>query len=303
MLTEVKKQLNQNLRGLHLPTIRQCYEEQGKLAENNSSTYEHYLHEVVELEVEARRQNRVVRYLRESKLPLEKSWDAFDRKRLPRKVDVQLDTLLEGSFVDRHENLLAFGNPASGKTHLLCAIGQELVHRGHRVLFTTCSLLVQELLLAKRELRLARLLKRFAKFRPLIIDDIGYVQQDREEMEVLFTLLAERYERGSIILTSNLPFSKWEKIFKDPMTTAAAIDRLVLPMSRRNDRANRRRRRFRGLVHTSGTPFLHHLEEPRSAPPAPWPRLRERTRMLRIFFNRPLPPARPRSGHCHFAAM
>ena len=139
----------------------------------------------------------------------------------------KLDTLLEGSFVDRHENLLAFGNPGSGKTHLLCAIGQELIHRGHRVLFTTCSLLVQELLMAKRELRLARLLKRLAKFRPLILDDIGYVQQDREEMEVLFTLLAERYERGSIILTSNLPFSKWEKIFKDPMTTAAAIDRLV----------------------------------------------------------------------------
>ena len=114
-----------------------------------------------------------------------------------------------------------------GCPHRCAAIGQELVHRGHRVLFTTCSLLVQELLLAKRELRLARLLKRFAKFRPLIIDDIGYVQQDREEMEVLFTLLAERYERGSIILTSNLPFSKWEKIFKDPMTTAAAIDRLV----------------------------------------------------------------------------
>ena len=141
----------------------------------------------------------------------------------PGRSTYKLDTLLEGSFVDRHENLLAFGNPGSGKTHLLCAIGQELVHRGHRVLFTTCSLLVQELLLAKRELRLARLLKRFAKFRPLIIDDIGYVQQDREEMEVLFTLLAERYERGSIILTSNLPFSKWEKIFKDPMTTAAAI--------------------------------------------------------------------------------
>jgi DNA replication protein DnaC len=227
MLEEVKKRLNQNLRNLHLPTIRQCYEEQGQLAEKNSSTYEHYLDELVELEVEARRQNRVDRYLRESKLPLEKSWEAFDRKRLPRKVDVQLDTLLEGSFVDRHENLLAFGNPGSGKTHLLCAIGQELIHRGHRVLFTTCSLLVQELLMAKRELRLARLLKRLAKFRPLILDDIGYVQQDREEMEVLFTLLAERYERGSIILTSNLPFSKWEKIFKDPMTTAAAIDRLV----------------------------------------------------------------------------
>ena len=98
MLEEVKKRLNQNLRNLHLPTIRQCYEEQGQLAEKNSSTYEHYLDELVELvelEVEAGRQNRVDRYLRESKLPLEKSWEAFDRKRLPRKVDVQLDTLLE----------------------------------------------------------------------------------------------------------------------------------------------------------------------------------------------------------------
>ena len=126
-------------------------------------------------------------------MPLEKSWDAFERKRLPRKVDLQLDTLREGSFVERHENVLAFGNPGSGKTHLLCAIGQELIQRGHRVLFTSCALLVQELLIAKRELRLSRLLTRLSKYRPLIIDDIGYVQQDREEMEVLFTLLAERY--------------------------------------------------------------------------------------------------------------
>ena len=227
MLADEKKLLSQNLRTLHLPTIRKCYEEQAKLAEQNTIPYPRYLHELVELEVEARRQNRVVRYLRESKLPLEKSWDAFERKRLPRKVDLQLDTLREGSFVERHENVLAFGNPGSGKTHLLCAIGQELIQRGHRVLFTSCALLVQELLIAKRELRLSRLLTRLSKYRPLIIDDIGYVQQDREEMEVLFTLLAERYERGSVMLTSNLPFSKWEKIFKDPMTTAAAIDRLV----------------------------------------------------------------------------
>ena len=227
MVANPTRELEQHLKELHLPTMRQCYGEQATVATHDSWTYEQYLHEVVALEVDARRQNRVARYLRESRLPPEKSWDAFNRKRLPRKIDVQLNTLRDGAFIDRHENVLAFGNPGSGKTHLLCALGQELIHRGHRVLFATCSLLVQELLVAKRELRLARLLKRLSKFRPLIIDDLGYVQQDREEMEVLFTLLADRYERGSVMLTSNLPFSKWEQIFKDPMTTAAAIDRLV----------------------------------------------------------------------------
>ena len=114
-----------------------------------------------------------------------------------------------------------------GKSHCLCALGEQLVHRSRSVLFTTCSLLVQQLLIAKRELRLEKLIKRLSRFEGLIIDDLGYVEQSREEMEVLFTLLAERYERGSVLLTSNLPFSKWEQIFKDPMTTAAAIDRLV----------------------------------------------------------------------------
>ena len=98
---------------------------------------------------------------------------------------------------------------------------------GRKVLFGPCSLLVQDLLIAKRDLKLSRYLKKLSKFEVLIIDDLGYVQQSREEMEVLFTLLAERYERGSVMITSNLPFSKWESIFKDPMTTAAAIDRLV----------------------------------------------------------------------------
>ena len=110
---------------------------------------------------------------------------------------------------------------------LIFSRGQELIRQGKRVYFSPCSLLVQELLIAKRDLKLSRTLKRFSRFDVILIDDIGYVQQSREEMEVLFTLLAERYERGSVMLTSNLPFSKWETIFKDPMTTAAAIDRLV----------------------------------------------------------------------------
>jgi len=139
----------------------------------------------------------------------------------------QVQTLRTGSFLARQENVLVFGNPGSGKTHLVCALGQELIRNGRRVYFAHCSLLVQELLRAKQELKLTRFLKKLSRYDAVILDDLGYVQQSREEMEVLFTLLAERYERGSVMITSNLPFSQWEAIFKDPLTTAAAIDRLV----------------------------------------------------------------------------
>ena len=162
-----------------------------------------------------------------SHLPADKTAENLDLARLPAKVKRALPALYEGRFVKEAENVLAFGSVGSGKTHLLAAIAQELVRSGRKVLFTTCNLLVQDLLIAKRDLKLSRVLKRLAGFAVLVIDDLGYVQQSREEMEVLFTLLAERYERGSVMLTSNLPFSQWEQIFKDPMTTAAAIDRLV----------------------------------------------------------------------------
>lgn len=222
-----ESRLEERLKELHLSGARECYTDEANLARKQSLSYERYLLEVVERESEKRRNNRVARFLRDSKLPLEKTLEVFDRKRLPRKVDQQVAVLLEGGFLDRRENVLAFGNPGSGKTHLLCAIGQELIQQGRRVLFTACSALVQQLLVAKRDLKLPGLLKRLSKYEVVILDDIGYVQQNRQEMEVLFTFLAERYERGSVMVTSNLPFSKWESIFKDPMTTAAAIDRLV----------------------------------------------------------------------------
>jgi DNA replication protein DnaC len=224
---EVKQRLVECLRELHLPTIRETFEESACRAVQESFSYEQYLWELADLECQARRANRIERWLRESGLPLEKTLASFDLKRLPAKVARQARTLIEGGFVDGRENVLAFGRSGTGKTHLLCAIGQELVRAGRRVLFSPCSLLVQDLLIAKRDLRLSRYLKRLSVYEVLVIDDLGYVQQSREEMEVLFTLLAERYERGSVMITSNLPFSKWESIFKDPMTTAAAIDRLV----------------------------------------------------------------------------
>jgi DNA replication protein DnaC len=222
-----RQRIEERLTELRLPSIRQSYEEMAERATRESLGYREYLGELVEIECLMRRVRRIERRLTESKLPLEKSLERFDMTRLSMKARQQFAALLDGGFVDRKENVLAFGNPGSGKTHALCALGQALARQDRRVLFVPCSLLVQDLLLAKRELALPRMLKRLTSYEALLIDDIGYVQQSREEMEVLFTLLAQRYEQGSVLLTSNLPFSQWERIFKDPMTTAAAIDRLV----------------------------------------------------------------------------
>jgi len=223
----VRTELLKNLTDLHLPAMRACFEESARRAEKETLSYEQYLLELTERECEARDRNRIARLLKESSLPQEKTMANFDQKRLPVKVSRQLKVLLDGGFLDRMENLLLFGNPGAGKSHLLCALAHELVTQGRRMKYTSCAMLVQELLAAKRDLRLSKEIKKLARYDGLIIDEMGYVQQSREEMEVLFTLLAERYERGSVMLTSNLPFSKWEEIFKDPMTTAAAIDRLV----------------------------------------------------------------------------
>lgn len=212
---------------LRMPALRECFIQKAEEAVKQGLSPEGYLREVLEIECASRRQKSVERRLRESKLPLEKTFATFQSDRLDRKLKHQIEVLKDGDFLKRRENVLAFGKPGSGKTHLLAALGHELIQQGFRVAFFTCSLLVQELLRAKSQLQLDKHLKRLSLFDALIIDDIGYVQQSRDEMEVLFTLLAARYELGSVLLTSNLPFSKWESIFKDPMTTAAAIDRLV----------------------------------------------------------------------------
>ena len=147
---------------------------------------------------------------------------------VPQRLAQRRLSLLDGSFVTRAENVIALGLPGRGKSHFLAALGRELILRHkYAVLFTPTFKLVQQLLTAKRELRLEGLLRKLDQFDAVILDDLGYVQQDREEMEVLFTFLAERYERRSVLLSSNLVFSKWDQIFKDPMTTMAAIDRLV----------------------------------------------------------------------------
>lgn len=215
------------LRSLKLPGFARAYAEVAAQAEREGWGFERYLAHLAEIEIEDRRSHRLERLRRQSGLPRDKTLSTLDLSRFPASVRRTVPTLCEGGFVDRAENLLAFGLPGRGKTHLVCALGHELLERGYQVLFLPAFKLVQRLLTAKKDLDLEATLKRLDRFEVVILDDLGYVQQSREEMEVLFTFLAERYERRSVLITSNLVFSQWDKIFQDPMTTACAIDRLV----------------------------------------------------------------------------
>jgi DNA replication protein DnaC len=221
------EKIQQNLRILRMPTAVQVVGDLFAIASRETWTFEAFLGELLEQEMEGRLQRRLERLQKASHLPAGKTLANFDQENLPLQLRRQLTQLCTGEFVGRSENLLVFGLPGRGKTHFAAAVGHQLVQVGHSVLFTPTYRLVDELLRAKRDLMLEHELRRLDTYEVLILDDIGYVQQSRDEMEVLFTLLAERYERRSVIITSNLVFSKWEQIFKDPMTTAAAIDRVV----------------------------------------------------------------------------
>jgi DNA replication protein DnaC len=179
------------------------------------------------MEVDERRSRRIERNRRESRLPEGKTFGCLNQKRFPRRLTSQLKELREGEFVISATNVLAFGLPGVGKSHAMAALGHSLIDAGYRVLFTATFKMVQDLLIAKRDLGLPRAIRKLDLFDVLVLDDIGYVQQSQEEMEVLFTLLSERYERRSTVITSNLVFSQWDQIFKNPLTTAAAIDRVV----------------------------------------------------------------------------
>ena len=172
-------------------------------------------------------QRRINRLRKESRLPSDKTWETFEHDRMPMLLRQQMDQLAQGDFVERGVNVLAFGLPGAGKTHALCAIGHRLVESGRSVIFAPAYRLAQDLLAAKRDLALPRQLRKLDTFDFPLLVDLGYLPQGAEESEVLFTLIAERYERRSLGITSNLVFSEWERIFANPMATAAAIDRVV----------------------------------------------------------------------------
>jgi len=215
------------LKSLRLGSFKEHYHPVAERCRTAGESYESDLRQLVDIELEERHARRLKRHLKESRLPSEKTLVNLDRSRLPASVQRYLPTLCEGAFSQEGHNILLFGLPGRGKTHVACAIGHAFLRAGRRVRFYPAYQLVQELLVARRELELPKMLHRLDIYDVLILDDIGYVQQTREEAEVLFTLFSERYERKSVMITSNLVFSEWDRIFKDAMTTACAIDRLV----------------------------------------------------------------------------
>jgi len=231
-----------------LPTVAAEVEHRFKAAGHEEAL--HTLLDILLLEAQGRQERRVDRLRRTAHLPPGKTFDTLDLSRFARPLTAQIRELSRGGFLDRADNVLAFGLPGVGKTHVVAAIADALVAQGRSVRFYKTYHLVQELLAAKRDLQLPRALRKLDVFDVLVLDDIGYIKQNADEIEVLFTLLAERYERRSVMITSNLVFSQWDQIFKNPMTTAAAIDRVVhhsvilelTSSSYRTDQAKKRRR-------------------------------------------------------------
>jgi len=214
-------------KALRLPTVAQVVEETLVTSQREDWPLETFLQHLLEQEMDGRRDRRIARLTKAAHLPHGKTLHAFDQQRLLLRIRRQIPQLCEGEFIHHGENILIFGLPGTGKTHLAAALGYEWVQRSFSVLFISTFKLVGSLLRAKRDYELESELRRLDRFQVVILDDLGYVQQSREEMEVLFTFLAERYERRSVVITSNLVFSEWDQIFKDPLTTAAAIDRVV----------------------------------------------------------------------------
>ncbi len=213
---------------LRLPTIKRLAVELCDQSDREGWPARQLLERLLEQEVNEREVRRFERHRAASGLSPDKRLSSFDFSAVPTISRARIMALTEGhEWLGRGVNLLAIGAPGSGKSHLFSGIGHALIDGGKRVLFTRCSDLVQRLQAARRDLRLPQELAKLDRFDLLVLDDLSYVRRDQDETSVLFELIAERYERKSVAITANTPFSQWEEVFVNPAQTHAAIDRLV----------------------------------------------------------------------------
>jgi DNA replication protein DnaC len=213
---------------LRLPAIKAMWAAIGDQSDKEGWPAARLLAALAEHEVAERSRRRIERHLAEARLPVGKTFDSFDFEAVPVVSKAQVMALAGGEgWIDNGANLLLFGPPGAGKSHLACAVGFALVENGRRVLFTRTSELVQRLQMARRELALESALVKLDKYHLLILDDVTYVSKDQAETSVLFELIGMRYERRSLLITANQPFGEWDKVFPGQAMTLAAIDRLV----------------------------------------------------------------------------
>jgi len=216
------------LKQLHLKAMQSGWDELAQQAEENRWTYSRFLETLCEREIACRQQRRIQKNITEAKLPIGKSLDTFDFTKTHSINTAQISAFADNTqWVNKAHNLMLFGPSGVGKTHIAAAIGRRLSEHGIRVLFSKTTALVARLHIAHNEHKLADLIAKLAKFQLLILDDIGYVKKSEAETSVLFELIADRYESGSLLITSNQPFDQWDTIFPNNIMAVAAIDRLI----------------------------------------------------------------------------
>jgi len=211
---------------LKLPTLT-SYEELLRQAQQDGWGYEQFLCEVLQKEVAQRIENQQNRRIKAARFPLVKSLDQFQFDNLPSVPEALVWQLATGEFVDRQENVIMIGNPGTGKTHLSIGLGRRLCRQGYKVRFYTAANLVTELSEAQQDLKLTRLQRLLRKLDLLIVDEMSYLTFSKPHAELLFHVLSDRNERGSVMLTTNLEFSRWGEMLPNEMLTAALIDRLT----------------------------------------------------------------------------